>query len=141
MSSVPPFDERDQLAAEYALGVLDGADLANAARLATFTTGWIFRSGGAFRARRTIAAAVTGPLGSAILTLTRGPCVFAIARGTGVVAASSTRRAWAGSATRVAPAAIAAITRASAVWWFHGKSIAAHDVDDKPSARRGKCLC
>ena len=34
MSSVPPFDERSQLAAEYALGVLDGADRANAARLA-----------------------------------------------------------------------------------------------------------
>ena len=32
---MPPFDERDQLAAEYALGVLDGADRANAARLAS----------------------------------------------------------------------------------------------------------
>ena len=34
MSVLPPFDERDRLAAEYALGVLDGADRANAARLA-----------------------------------------------------------------------------------------------------------
>lgn len=34
MSSLPPFDARDQLAAEYALGVLDRAERANAERLA-----------------------------------------------------------------------------------------------------------
>ena len=35
MSSVPPIDERQQWAAEFALGVLEGADRASAARLAS----------------------------------------------------------------------------------------------------------